>query len=69
MGVIEIFRNISKNFKVCRYPFYKLESFNNQSMPKPLLYSSDAFGDIVKLLEVQPLFWSYHPNLLCKPLT
>ena len=32
MGAIKIFRSISKNFKVCRYPFYKLKTLNNQSV-------------------------------------
>ena len=27
MGVIEIFRGMGKNFKVCRYAFYLFESY------------------------------------------
>ena len=39
MGVIGIFEGMSKNFRVCRYPFYKLKSYKQTNCPRSIYYT------------------------------
>ena len=52
MGVIEIFRGISKNFKVCRYPFHNWKVSSKQTVSEaPIIHFSylrnlDEYADV-----------------------
>ena len=56
MGVIWLLKGMGKNFKICRYPFYKYKSYKEKSVTDyPIIHFSRE--NCLEILELKLTSW------------